>query len=114
MEKQYEVKVTQYAEQAMREIATYIAVDLLAPEVAIKYLRTLQEEIEKLDTMPRRIHLTPEEPWRTMGVHRMLVKNFYVYFWINEEQAVVQVTDVTYAKRQQVNRLSAMPMEDSN
>lgn len=55
------VKITQHAEQSMREIAKYIAFDLLAPEVAIKLMLTLQAEIKKLDFMPSRFHLTPED-----------------------------------------------------
>ncbi len=29
--------------------------------------------------MPERIKLTEEEPWRSQGIHRMRVKNYYVY-----------------------------------
>lgn len=34
--KQYEVKITRHAEQSMREIAVYIAVDLAEPGTAVK------------------------------------------------------------------------------
>ena len=52
MDKRYEVKVTQHAEQAMREIVQYITFDLLVPETAIKLMLTLQAEIKKLELMP--------------------------------------------------------------
>jgi len=112
MDKRYKVKVTQYAEQSMREIAQYIAFDLLAPEAAVKLLRILQEEIKKLAFMPNRNRLTPEEPWHSQGVHRMRVKNYYVYFWIDEDNSKVQVTDVTYVRRDQQRQLESMPMDD--
>lgn len=111
MDRRYEVKITQYAEQSMREIAKYIAFDLAAPEAAIKLMLTLQTEIRKLDFMPGRIHFTPEEPWHSRGVHRMVVKNYYVYFWIDEERGKVQVIDVTYVKRDQKRQLAMMPMD---
>jgi len=80
MDDRYEVKVTGYAEASMREIAQYIAFELLAPEAAINLLVVLQQEMEKLAYMPGRIQLTPEKPWHSEGIHRLPVKNFYVYF----------------------------------
>ena len=80
MEKLYEVKITPHAEQSMREIASYIAVDLMEPQTAVKLLRALKKAIDSLDIFPGRIHLTPEEPWHSLGIHRMAMKNYYVFF----------------------------------
>jgi len=112
MDDRYEVKVTSHAEAAMREIAHYIAFELLAPEAAVNLLVVLQQEMEKLTHMPSRVHLTPEEPWHSEGIHRLPVKNFYVYFWIDEVKKKVQVTDVIYMKRDQQRQLMNMPPED--
>ena len=57
MEKQYKVKVTVRAEQSLREISHYIAVDLMEPQTAVKLLRTLQKAINSLDMFPHRVHL---------------------------------------------------------
>ena len=75
MEKLYEVKITPPAEQSMQEIASYIAVDLMEPQTAVKLLRTLKKAIDSLDIFPGRIHPTPEEPWHSPGIHRMAMKN---------------------------------------
>lgn len=111
MNKRYEVKVTQHAEQAMREIVQHITFELLAPEAAAKLMMTLQTEIKKLEIMPSRVHFTPEKPWFSQGVRRMKVKNFYVYFWIDEGNTKVQVIDVVYVKRDQQQQLRIMPMD---
>lgn len=74
MEKQYKVKVTVRAEQSLREISHYIAVDLTEPQAAVKLLRTLQKALNSLDMFPHRVHLTPEEPWRSLGIHRLVSK----------------------------------------
>lgn len=92
-EKQYEIKITRHAEQSMREIAVYIAVDLAEPGTAIKMLKTFQTEIKKLSKMPQRVHLTPEEPWHGLGVRRLRIKNYYAYFWIDETKLKVQVME---------------------
>ena len=51
MYKCYKVKVTQHAEQAMKEIVQYITFDLLLPEAATKVMMTLQMEIKKIKIM---------------------------------------------------------------
>lgn len=61
--------------------------------------------------MPERIKLTEEEPWRSQGIHRMRVKNYYVYFWIDEENNIVQVTAVIYVARDQAAQLDMIEME---
>ena len=61
--------------------------------------------------MPRSVALTEEEPWHSYGIHKLPVKNFLVYFWIDEAARKVQVTAVIYGRRDQVRQLSEMSME---
>lgn len=42
-----------------------------------------------------------EEPWRSEGLRKIIVENYYVYFWIDEENGIVQVTAFVYVKRDQ-------------
>ncbi len=58
--------------------------------------------------MPFRIKLTEEEPWRTEGIHQMRVKNYYVYFWIDEENYEVQIIAVIYVARDQMTQLNRL------
>lgn len=104
----YVVEITPYAEYALREIGQYIAVNLQSPQNAISTLSAIRKEIKSLCFMPARIALTPDEPWRTEGIHRMQVKNFYVYFWINEAKKLVLITNVVYVGRDQKTQLSQM------
>ena len=62
--------------------------------------------------MPERIKLAEEEPWRSEGIRRMRVKNYYVYFWIDEDNSKVQVTSVIYVSRDQSVQLAMMEMEE--
>ena len=103
--KEYEVKVTEYAENELRGIAQYILNELKAPQAAINTLQAIRKEIKTLNRMPARIHQTPEEPWKSFGIRRMPVRNFYVYFWIDDEAFRVQVTNVVYAGRDQKKQL---------
>ena len=68
-------------------------------------------EVSSLRTMPNRYPLTPEEPWRSEGIHKMSVENFLVYYWVNESEKIVWVTVVVYGRRDQLQTLRDMPKD---
>lgn len=106
MPERYTVRITQPAQQQLREIADYIRFTLQAPNTAIKMLDMLAEEILSLDQFPNRVPLTEEEPWHSQGVHKLPVKNLLVYFWVDEETKQVHVIGVIYGRRDQRHQLS--------
>ena len=108
---EYAIKITRQAQEQMREIVSYISEELKAPDAALHLLDILENAITSLAQMPQRIALTEEEPWRSNGIHKMPVKNFLVYFWIDEENTRVQVTAIVYVKRNQIRQLSNMEIE---
>lgn len=109
--KEYSVKITRQAREHLRAIKRHIEEELLAPDAAKNIINELKKSIKSLSKMPGRIKLTDEEPWRSEGIHRMRVKNYYVYFWIDEDNAKVQVTSVIYVAREQVAQLELMEIE---
>ena len=76
----------------------------------MKMLDTLQEEIASLDQFPNRVPLTEEEPWHSQGIHRFPVKNYLVYFWVDEETKKVQIIGAVYGRKNQRHRLSNLDM----
>lgn len=73
-------------------------------------LDTLAEEIFSLDQFPYRAPLTEEEPWHSQGVHALTVKNFLVYFWVDEAAKKVQVMGIVYGRRDQRHQLSGLDL----
>ena len=110
MPEKYTVKLTRQAEEQLREIVDYIRFTLQAPNTASKMLDALAEEIYSLDQFPYRAPLTEEEPWHSQGVHRIAVKNFLIYFWVDEAQKNVQVPGIIYGRRDQRHQLSSLDM----
>ena len=107
----YEVKLTAQAIGQIQETVQYISKVLLEPETARKWAGTLEHEIGKLDFMPLRYPLTEEEPWRTRGIRKMPVKNFLVYYLVDEDTKTVWVTAVIYGRRDQIAALLDMPLD---
>lgn len=101
----YEVKVTRQALEQMQEITHYIAHELCVLDTAYNLLDEMEDTINSLANMPRKMSLVDEEPWRTEGVRKALVKNFIIYFWVDDENVKVQVVAVIYEKRDQLEQL---------
>lgn len=108
---EYTVKITRQARTQMEEIAGYIAFVLQAPQTALRLLDSLDAEIASLSRFPGRVALTEDEPWHSMGIHKLPVKNFLVYFWIDKEYRVVHVTAVIHGSRDQKIQLEKMELD---
>lgn len=102
---QYEVKLTTQTIKQITETVKYISQTLLEPEIAQKWANTLQCEIKKLDSMPSRYPLAEEEPWHTKGIRKMPVKNFLVYYLVDEKKKEVWIIAVIYGRRDQIAAL---------
>lgn len=102
----YNIIITPDAASDMIQLKNYIAYTLQVPETAVKYIRSIRKEIEKLDTLPGAIALVSDEPWHSRGVKRKIFKNFYIYFRIDEDTNRVYILNVIYARRNQLNALS--------
>ena len=94
----------------MAEIRQYISVSLQASDTARTLLQTLRDEIRTLSSMPKRFPLTEEEPWRSDGLRKMPVKNFIVYYWVDEERQTVRIIAVLYARRDQKRALRSLDL----
>ena len=107
---QYAVKITEPARRQLQEIIRYIAEDLQEKRTAIRMLDTLEKEILSLSTLPNRVALTEEEPWRSQGIHKFPVKNYLIYFWVDEETKKVQIIGAVYGRKDQRHQLSNLDM----
>ena len=108
---EYEVRVTRRALEQMKEIVHYISNALMALDAADNLLDKMKAEITKLSSFPKKQALIDEEPWRTEGVRKIVVNNFLIYYWVDDENNRVQVTAVIYSRRDQIRQLSNMDME---
>ncbi len=107
----YKIRITRQALAHLREIRRYIEVELAAPDAVLNTIRAIRTEIAKLSYMPQKIQTVDEKPWNDEGFRKIRVKNYYVYFWIDEGSRKVQIIAVIYVKMDQVNQLLMMRKE---
>ena len=55
--------------------------------------------------------LTEEEPWHSYCIHKLVVGNYLIYFWIDEAAFTVWITAVVYGSRDQRRQLLDMPYD---
>ena len=108
---EYEVRITFQAQTHLHEIRDYIAQELLAPEAAKSTVQRLGTVMASLSQMPNRVPLIEEEPWHSEGVRVRAVRNFLIYFWVNEAEKTVQIIAVIYARRDQTSVLSQLDLQ---
>jgi len=54
--------------------------------------------ISSFADMPKRMSLVDEEPWHTKGIRKAVVKNFLIYFWVDDANKKVQVFNIVFAQ----------------
>lgn len=111
MEKQYNVKITKYALSQMEGIRDYIADELLAPQAAYDLFSEMKKMAASLENMPKRNPLVGSEKWRKQGIRKTTVKNFIIYYWVDDRHRTVHITAVAYRKRNQLVELGKMELE---
>ena len=102
----YEVEVSEQADNDLRGIFEYIALELQSPENASRQLDHLEEQILSLDTMPERYRKYEKEPWISRGLHVLPVDNYVVLYISDSNKKVVTILRVMYAGRDIDNQLN--------
>ena len=111
MEEQYNVKITKYALSQMKEIRDYIADELLVPQAAYDLFSEMKKTVASLENMPERNPLVDVDKWRKQGIRKIMVKNFIMYYWVDDGHMTVHITAVVYRKRNQLAELGKMELE---
>ncbi len=95
----YIPEITSEAEADIEAIYDYIANELENPQAALKQCEALYDAIDSRDDRPNRFALWRGEPWKSRGVHSMAVKNYNVFYMVNEVLMRVIVLRVFYCHR---------------
>ena len=61
-------------------------------------LSRLQDEILKLDLMPKSFKLYPKEPWKSKGLRYFPVDNFLIFYLTDNKKKSVNILRVIYGK----------------
>jgi len=101
----YRVVPSGRARKDILDITEYITSELDSPEAARKLLIALNKEMNSLDTMPKRFALVSDERLAQMGIRSVPVKNYSIFYTVDEQEKSVTIISVMYSKRDWANLL---------
>jgi plasmid stabilization system protein ParE len=95
----YQLEFLPIANQDMIEIARYISHELCNPVAAIKLADEMIEAVDRLCDFPyiNIIHQTVK-PLKH-EYRKLIVKNYIMFYWIDESMKLVTIARVIYARR---------------
>lgn len=95
----YRIDISEPAENDLRNIVRYISAQLSAPITALKMMDIIEEAISGLAFMPQKCPLLADERLAMLGYRKLLIKNYIVFFTIDEKLKVVDVERILYTRR---------------
>ena len=112
MSETYKTIILPEAQRDIRNIVLYIARELAAPQAAVDLEEALREEVKSLQKMPKRIKTVDEQPWKAAGIRRTRVRNYFMYFIVDDEEMAVKVLAVIYVKMEQKKQMDKRRMDN--
>ena len=95
----YQVEISNQADNDIREIYEYIAYELQAPESAAGQIDRLEKGILSLDYMPIRFRAYEKEPWKSRGLRMFPIDNYIIFYIPNDDTKTVTIMRVMYCGR---------------
>jgi plasmid stabilization system protein ParE len=105
--KKYKIEIENAAERDMYDILSYITETLKEPALALRIYKSIKEQIGKLSTMPARSRIVDDHPYASIGVRRLWVENYVVFYVIDETVLTVHLIRVLYNRREWQSILGA-------
>ncbi len=93
------INYTKNAYSELDAIYKYIAEDLNVPNTASKQIKRITSAIDSLEEMPLRNPLYDKEPWHSLGLRKMLVDNYIVFYFPNETNNEIVIMHIFYSGR---------------
>jgi len=95
----YKVNITHSAENDLRDIARYISFQLNEPSTAISMIGIIKDSIAKLEENPFIYQLVRNEHLSALGYRLFGIKNYIVFYIINEKNKTVDIDRILHSRR---------------
>lgn len=99
MSEQYNIVYSSEAVEDLKDIYSYIAYELYSPNSGKKQVNRIRKAIKSLDLMPSRYSLVDWEPWKEIGMHKVSVDNFVIFYTVDDNSMVVAIIRILYGGR---------------
>jgi len=101
----FKVNYTTPAEKDLLSILDYISTILKSPSAAENLLNAIEENTKVLTENPFIFPLAQDEYLGKLGIRHMLIKNYFLFYSIEEDAETVSIIRIMYARRDWINLL---------
>ena len=101
----FQIRIMKPAQTDIREIHRYISDELHNPSAAARRISLIDKAIQSLKQNPARFPLVKDRYLASIGFRMTIVKSHLVFFTINEDESIVSIMRVLYARRDWVRLL---------
>lgn len=95
----YNIFISSPAENDLADIIRYVKSQLLAPIAADNMLKLFNETIQGLAEFPKKYPLVKDDRLASLGYRIIPVKNYIVFFSVDDEKKEVNIERILYARR---------------
>lgn len=95
----FRVEVSEPAENDLVDIVRYITSQLSSPVSALNMLEKIEEAMAGLTDLPQRCPFVRDEHLSQLGYRKLIVKNYVVFFSIDEKNKTVNIERILYFRR---------------
>jgi toxin ParE1/3/4 len=99
MTEHYKVVYSAVAKEDLKNVYSYIAFILKEKQTAARQTNRIRQSIRELETMPARYASVDWEPWTTMGMRKMPVDNYVVFYLVDAQEHIVNIVRIFYGGR---------------
>ena len=101
----FTVNYTTPAEDDLVSILDYISNILKAPSAAENLLNEIEEKTKILEDNPLIFPLAKDEYINKKNIRHISIKNYFLFYTIDEDNKIVSVIRIMYARRDWINLL---------
>ena len=95
----YKVVISESADRDLDEILTYMVEKLSAAKAAADFADELDQRYSALERQPLMYELSRDNRLRKKGYRRFPVKNYIVFYTVDETTETVNVSRIFYGRR---------------
>ena len=95
----YRIDISKPAENDLRDILNHISSQFEAPITAFKMLETFEQSMAGLSKLPQRVPKVSDKRLSAMGYRKLIVKNYIIFFSINEKKKIFDIERILYRRR---------------
>ena len=95
----YEIEISEAAQNDFKNIFLYISDNLCNKHAALRLMNLIDKNIRSLAEMPEGYPLVKDEYLRNKGIRFVVVKNYIIFYTVNESACKIYIIRILYGKR---------------